>query len=166
MVGVAQLVRVPDCDSGCRGFDPRRPPQFVSRRHETARNTRNNAKQRDSPRDTRLPTPDRAPRTDPFITTQRTETAHSEEQAAWRIAVAQVSVRADSDRDRETSSSGAASSIRRPPARRTSEERSMGRPDRRRGSGEHRRGVARAVPPSLRRAAKTFVLPADSRHES
>ena len=29
MVGVAQLVRVPDCDSGCRGFESHRPPQFV-----------------------------------------------------------------------------------------------------------------------------------------
>ena len=28
MVGVAQLVRVPDCDSGCRGFESHRPPQF------------------------------------------------------------------------------------------------------------------------------------------
>jgi hypothetical protein len=27
-VGVAQLVRVPDCDSGCRGFESHRPPQF------------------------------------------------------------------------------------------------------------------------------------------
>ena len=30
MVGVAQLVRVPDCDSGCRGFESPRPPQFVT----------------------------------------------------------------------------------------------------------------------------------------
>ena len=29
MVGVAQLVRVPDCDSGCRGFESHRPPQFL-----------------------------------------------------------------------------------------------------------------------------------------
>ena len=28
MVGVAQLVRVPDCDSGCRGFESHRSPQF------------------------------------------------------------------------------------------------------------------------------------------
>src|SRR6185437_4826523 len=28
MVDVAQLVRVPDCDSGCRGFESHRPPQF------------------------------------------------------------------------------------------------------------------------------------------
>ena len=27
-VGVAQLVRVPDCDSGCRGFESHHPPQF------------------------------------------------------------------------------------------------------------------------------------------
>ena len=26
MVAVAQLVRVPDCDSGCRGFESRRSP--------------------------------------------------------------------------------------------------------------------------------------------
>ena len=26
MVGVAQLVRVPDCGSGSRGFEPRHPP--------------------------------------------------------------------------------------------------------------------------------------------
>ena len=29
MVGVAQLVRVPDCDFGCRGFESHRPPQFL-----------------------------------------------------------------------------------------------------------------------------------------
>ena len=28
MVGVAQLVRVPDCDSGCRGFESHRPPHL------------------------------------------------------------------------------------------------------------------------------------------
>ncbi len=28
VVGVAQLVRVPDCDSGCRGFESHRPPHF------------------------------------------------------------------------------------------------------------------------------------------
>ena len=28
MVGVAQLVRVPDCDSGCRGFESHRPPHM------------------------------------------------------------------------------------------------------------------------------------------
>lgn len=28
MAGVAQLVRVPDCDSGCRGFESRHSPQF------------------------------------------------------------------------------------------------------------------------------------------
>ena len=27
MVAVAQLVRVPDCGSGCRGFKSRQPPQ-------------------------------------------------------------------------------------------------------------------------------------------
>ncbi len=27
-MGVAQLVRVPDCDSGCRGFESHRPPHF------------------------------------------------------------------------------------------------------------------------------------------
>ena len=26
MVGVAQLVRAPDCDSGCRGFESGHPP--------------------------------------------------------------------------------------------------------------------------------------------
>ena len=30
MVGVAQLVRVPDCDSGCRGFESHRPPQLCN----------------------------------------------------------------------------------------------------------------------------------------
>ena len=30
MVGVAQLVRVPDCDSGCRGFEPHRPPHYFA----------------------------------------------------------------------------------------------------------------------------------------
>ena len=28
LVGVAQLVRVPDCDSGCRGFESPRSPQI------------------------------------------------------------------------------------------------------------------------------------------
>jgi hypothetical protein len=28
MVGVAQLVRVPDCGSGCRGFESLHPPQY------------------------------------------------------------------------------------------------------------------------------------------
>src|SRR5215831_1721938 len=31
MVGVAQLVRVPDCDSGCRGFESHRPPHSAGR---------------------------------------------------------------------------------------------------------------------------------------
>lgn len=31
MVDVAQLVRVPDCDSGCRGFESHHPPQFHPR---------------------------------------------------------------------------------------------------------------------------------------
>ncbi len=31
MVGVAQLVRVPDCDSGCRGFESHRSPHFLTR---------------------------------------------------------------------------------------------------------------------------------------
>ena len=31
MVGVAQLVRVPDCDSGCRGFESHRSPRFSFR---------------------------------------------------------------------------------------------------------------------------------------
>lgn len=29
VVVVAQLVRVPDCDSGCRGFESRRSPHFL-----------------------------------------------------------------------------------------------------------------------------------------
>src|SRR6185437_5202126 len=29
VVDVAQLVRVPDCDSGCRGFESHHPPQFL-----------------------------------------------------------------------------------------------------------------------------------------
>ena len=29
MVDVAQLVRVPDCDSGCRGFESHHPPHFL-----------------------------------------------------------------------------------------------------------------------------------------
>lgn len=29
MAGVAQLVRVPDCDSGCRGFESRHSPHFL-----------------------------------------------------------------------------------------------------------------------------------------
>ncbi len=28
MVAVAQFGRAPDCDSGCRGFKSRRPPQY------------------------------------------------------------------------------------------------------------------------------------------
>src|SRR3989344_5250711 len=34
MVGVAQLVRVPDCDSGCRGFESHRSPQTEGTRDE------------------------------------------------------------------------------------------------------------------------------------
>ena len=30
MVGVAQLVRAPDCGSGGRGFETRHPPQHLS----------------------------------------------------------------------------------------------------------------------------------------
>ena len=29
VVDVAQLVRVPDCDSGCRGFESHHPPHFL-----------------------------------------------------------------------------------------------------------------------------------------
>ena len=29
VVDVAQLVRVPDCDSGCRGFESHHPPQIL-----------------------------------------------------------------------------------------------------------------------------------------
>jgi hypothetical protein len=28
LVGIAQLVRAPDCDSGCRGFESRYSPHF------------------------------------------------------------------------------------------------------------------------------------------
>ena len=34
MVGVAQMVRAPDCDSGGRGFDSHHPPQFLQKRYE------------------------------------------------------------------------------------------------------------------------------------
>ena len=34
MVGVAQLVRVPDCDSGCRGFESHRSPHTPGTRDE------------------------------------------------------------------------------------------------------------------------------------
>lgn len=30
LVGIAQLVRAPDCDSGCRGFESRYSPHFFN----------------------------------------------------------------------------------------------------------------------------------------
>ena len=36
MVGVAQMVRAPDCDSGGRGFDSHHPPQFFRKRRKGA----------------------------------------------------------------------------------------------------------------------------------
>lgn len=30
LVGIAQLVRAPDCDSGCRGFESRYSPHFLA----------------------------------------------------------------------------------------------------------------------------------------
>ena len=45
LVGIAQLVRAPDCDSGCRGFESRYSPQslnnmsFLTLLYEFERNT-------------------------------------------------------------------------------------------------------------------------------